>query len=338
MKYGVTADLQFDEYARLSTLTEKGVTSRLLDIITCFRWIVETCVTAGCNGLIVAGDVFEARTSIDVSVLDLVCREFAWASTKLDTIIVIPGNHDCHLRTAGLNSLQVLAGYVTVVEKPTVIAPFALIPWSAHEEDYASAVVKLAKDPAARYLVTHVLLEGAGYPGRTVAVDTLKPSRWKRILLGDVHCPMQFTVDGWDGEIQYVGSPLQIDFGDAGEWRGFSILDTTTDALDMTENTMSPRFHKVTDPEDLTDVREVDFVDVRGDDPVKMLKVLKQAEEVAAWVGGSAVEVESTEPRIKATTSTKREDLLKRYCEYMGVSNVDAMVTLGAELLAEAEE
>jgi DNA repair exonuclease SbcCD nuclease subunit len=341
MKYGITADLQFDEYARLSTLSEQGVTTRLLDLIACFRWIVQTCVDQGCKGLIVAGDVFESRTSIDVSVLDLVCREFASASKALDEIIVVPGNHDCHLKTPGINSLQVLRGLVRVIEQPTVFGPFALLPWSAHEEDYAAGVKKLLKDPkvkAAKYLVTHAMIEGAGYPGKCISVDVFKPSKWKRILLGDVHCPMQFTLDGWKGDLRYVGAPMQLDFGDAGEWRGFCILDTTTDALDLIENEISPRFYKATDPDDLTDVRDIDFVDVRGDDPVKVMQVLKQAQEVAAWVGGSAVVEDETKPRIQATTSTKRAEVLKRYCQYRGVKNTAEMVALGIELLQEAEE
>jgi DNA repair exonuclease SbcCD nuclease subunit len=337
MKYGITADLQFDEYARLSTLSEQGVTTRLLDLIACFRWIVQTCVDQGCKGLIVAGDVFESRTAIDITVLDLVCREFRRAATVLD-ITVVAGNHDCHLKTPDLSSLQALKGSATVITEPTVIAPFAFVPWSAYEEDYRAAVKKLAKEPDAKYLVSHALIEGAGYPGKNIPVDVFKPSRWKRVLLGDVHCPMQFTIDGWEGDLRYVGAPMQLDFGDADEWRGFCILDTKTDALELVENEISPRFHKVTDPDDLEDVRDIDFVDVRGDDPVKVMKVLKKAQDVAHWVGGSPVEVENTKPRIQATTSTKREEVLSRYCQYMGIPDANEMVALGMDILAEAEE
>jgi len=334
MRIGLTADLQFDEHVRYSTLGDDGVPTRLRDQLDCFRWIVDTCHKRDLDRLYVLGDIFDSRTTISLSVLDLVCRNFKIADTL--PIYLLVGNHDSYLRDPRRNSLQVLRGVVErVIEEPYVEGRCAFVPWCDDIGQYGEWIDGVA-GTTAEYLFTHVLIEEAGYPGKGVPLEVLRPAKWRRIFAGDVHSPVAFV---WgDCSIQYVGSPLQIDFRDTGDWRGFAIFDTESDELEMVENLKSPRFYLVRNEEEAAQVESDDFARVKVENPVKQAKLLEDLRSRVAWVDGDCVEVVDSKPRLEVEAKTTRKEVLKKYCEYKGVkTDVDTLVELGSELLEEAE-
>jgi DNA repair exonuclease SbcCD nuclease subunit len=317
------------EYARLSTLHPTGLTTRLLHLIECWRWIVETSRKAGCEGIFVLGDVFNSRTEIPLGVLDLVCREFHEASQDL-TIIVLVGNHDSLLRSPERNSLQVFRGYAQVVEKPCLYRKFFLMPWMEDFQEYRKAVDTMSKKSKPDYLLSHVMLEEAGYPGKGIPLAYLYPKRFKHILLGDVHEPKVISK-----QARYVGSPLQIDFRDVGQDRGFYTLDDKTNLLTFWRNDHSPRFHMLSSA-DVSGVEEIDFVRVKTDDPAVALAAIKAAQEITPWVEGTVVETDDKPPRIAVHTKDTDEEVLGRYASYQGRGGDKGLVDLGLEILKEA--
>ena len=117
MKIAITGDQQFAEQAKLSHLTEEGITSRLSDQVQCFLWIIDTAVEHGCEGLVALGDIFDPRRSIPVPVLDRTCRAFAYAAEQLDWVAALAGNHDIYGREASINSLQ------AIISSPRIGSP-----------------------------------------------------------------------------------------------------------------------------------------------------------------------------------------------------------------------
>lgn len=330
---GVTADLQFDAYMSYSRSTEGGVSSRLLDAVACFRWIVEQCHKHSCPNLLILGDVFDSRTTIDISVLDIVCREFADAKDSGLQVTVLVGNHDSYLRGPKLNSLQVLRGVATVIEQPCVQGGIAFVPWVDSEEQIETWVKQVAKDKNARYLMTHAMLDGV-FPGKGVSTNALKPSRWDRIILGDVHDPIEIP---GPCPIHYVGSPMQIDFRDAGKYRGFGILDVGANKWTPIENTVSPRFHIVNNYDSIAEIKQHDFARVKHENAKKAAGMTQQVKKVCDWVEGATVEVKDEKPRLDVQPSATREEVLRRYCVYNEVEDED-LIELGLMLLAEAEK
>jgi DNA repair exonuclease SbcCD nuclease subunit len=329
MKWALCADLQFDEYARLSTLHPTGLTTRLLNLIECWRWIVETSRKASCDGIFILGDVFNSRTEIPLGVLDIVCREFHEAAEDLK-IIVIVGNHDSLLRSPERNSLQVFRGYAQVIEKPHTFQNFLLMPWMEDFEAYRKAVDTMSKKSKPDYLLSHIMLEEAGYPGKGIPLAYLHPKRFKHILLGDVHDPKVIAKN-----VRYVGSPLQIDFRDAGQTRGFLILNDKNGHITDVCNTFSPRFHMLSNA-DVSDVGEKDFVRVKTENPADALAALEAAQKVTPWVEGTIVETDDKPPRIAVHTKDTDEEVLGRYASYQGRGGDKGLVNLGLEILKEA--
>jgi DNA repair exonuclease SbcCD nuclease subunit len=331
MKVAITGDLQFAEQSKLSHLTDEGITSRLVEQVRCFLWIVDTAVERECEGLLALGDIFDPRRSIPVPVLDRTCRAFAYAAEKL-WVAALAGNHDIYGREASINSLQAFLGSAEVWDEPGTDGPFAFVPWMDDPDDYRKAVGTVAREKEARYLFSHIMVEGAVPADVGKAKKDLRPQRWKRIFLGDIHEPMEFSPN-----IQYAGAPMQHHFGDAGGARGFWILDTDTDEIEFIENTISPRFHKVADLTYLRKhVREGDFVRVCPDDPEIAHMLAAHARQRTAWVEVEAAifEDEDPPPRLEVSTAQTNEELLQSYVQYTERED-DGLVELGLKLLTE---
>jgi DNA repair exonuclease SbcCD nuclease subunit len=255
---------------------------------------------------------------------------------------ILVGNHDAALRTPEINSTQVFSGLGTVVEKPMTLGAFAFMPWVEDPDELRAGVEKLAESQA-RFLFSHIMVEGAvpkayGYP-----MDVLMPERWDRIILGDVHDPVSLL----DGKVRYCGSPMQWHYGDAGGKRGFLILDTDTAEVEFIENTFSPRFHII---DDMTlaspraykavEVAPRDFVQIRVTDPHAAAEVA-QAVSKCVSVETMAVELEHDEPRIAVRSCDPHKAVLERYVEHIeeqeGMELGAAFVDVGLELLQEAK-
>ena len=101
-RVALTADLQLQTQPRYSTIASSGATSRLVDFIECLDWIVKEASNQGCDALFILGDLFDSRTVIDVSVIDLACRAFARASANLE-IHELVGNDHAYLRSPSIN-------------------------------------------------------------------------------------------------------------------------------------------------------------------------------------------------------------------------------------------
>lgn len=335
MKWALTADLQFNTQPRYSVVLPDGTTSRLADTVEAFRWIVEEAVvTHGCQGLLVLGDIFDSRTSIDVSVLDKTCRAFADASADIEVHVLV-GNHDSYLRTPSLNSLQALSGVAEIHEKVEEHGPFAFVPWTDDLDSYADSI-KRAEKLDAQVMVSHAMFEGAvPLANKGIPLKLLRAKRWEAVFLGDVHEPICLREDPL---IQYCGAPLQIHFGDAGGERGFWVYDDQTGAVEFVENGLSPRFHTLREPHEFDGLQiatDRDYFRVKPNNPDDRDAMVERARKESSWVEAEAAPDEFIKPRLDVHASMTDEDLLRRYCEHLGMGS-ELLVELGCEILEEA--
>lgn len=329
MRWGVTADLQFDLYKSLSTLEPDGTTSRLKDMLDCWRWIVDVCVERECAGLLVIGDIFDSRTEVDISVLDQVCRAFHEASKRMPLTILV-GNHDSYLKNPNLNSAQVFKGMATIIDTPTIVGKFAFVPWMDDPVAFEAAVDKIST-MSAKFLFSHVLVEGAVPKGKGVPLESLHANRFKKVFLGDVHDPMELKHN-----VQYVGSPMQIDYRDAGKDRWFILFDDDTGIVEFQPNRTSPRFHIIEDA-NTKGIQQKDFTRVKSDDPEIAREAATAAREKCGWVESLVVPDEEIQPRLNIRTQDAHEDVLRKFIKHQGFeASEDDLTELGLVLLEEA--
>lgn len=341
MKLAVTADLQFDEQPSRSVLRPSGLPSRLEDSIACFDWIVDEAKKRGCAHLFMLGDIFDNREALRLTVIDQVCRAAKRASERIPLTVMV-GNHDAALRTPQINSAQVFSGIARVVEEPLILhvgdVQLALLPWVEDDEAFRLGVRTLAQAKSARFLFGHCMVEGAVPKASGRPLVDLMPGRWKRILLGDVHDPVELL----DGKIQYVGSPMQWHHGDAEGRRGFRVLDTDTGETEFVENTFSPRFYTVDGDVLPAGIRSIDFVRIRSADPRVAMDLALQARALSGNVESLSVDLQDEAPRLEVRASDPHEVVLRRWVEHVNESDgvgldVDETVAEGLAILEAAK-
>jgi DNA repair exonuclease SbcCD nuclease subunit len=335
-RIGVTADLQLDVHARLSTLGADGLTTRLRDMLDCLDWIIATAQARKCEGLVLLGDIFDSRTQLHISVVDQVCRRIHAAAETGLKILVVVGNHDSLLRSPTYNSLQVFRGSAQVFEAPGTYrtsdgAILGLVPWDDAHDTLSRGIAQVAK-AGAKFLFTHVLCEGVvPVPGKGFPVANLLPDRFTQVLLGDVHDPMELREN-----VRYVGAPLQIDYRDAGGTRGFCLLDTKAGTVEFVENTVSPRFHVIEDAT-VAGIQPKDFVRIKTDDPDIAAEAVAKVTGKAHHVETTFVPLDDTPARLDIRTDQEEGEILRRFVAHHGLAGADALIALGQDILADAK-
>ena len=333
-KYAVTGDLQFADQPRLSHLRDDGITSRLHDQVECFDWMLDVAEERGCEGLLALGDIYDQRNAVTSTVLDQAGRLFERASSMFpDEVHVLVGNHDTPLRTPNITSLRALSGHAHVWDEGGTWESLAFAPWMQDPDDYRSMIGALSKEKEARFLLSHVMVVGAVPAEIGKAHTDLRPKRWDRIFLGDIHEPLEFS----DSKIQYVGAPMHHHFGDAGGERGFWILDTETGEYEFVENDVSPRFHIVRDRKSLESINERDFARVQVEDDEVGQSLEREAGKRTAHVESRAVVLEEAEVRLDVRTTQSHRDILSAYAKHceIGEEQREPLVALGMEILEE---
>lgn len=327
----LVADIHFDDYPNLSTLTEAGISTRLSDALDCFGWVVSEACNAGCDEMFILGDVFHDRAYLSLTVVNAVCSCFQEMARKLK-ITALLGNHDCALRTPEITSLLTLSGSVDVVTAPTVVGGFGLVPWRDNPEGLDGVIAVVARD--ADVLLTHAFMEGPHAHGKGLPLSVLQPDQFKQIFLGDVHDPVVLSP-----KCRYVGSPWQIDFRDAGRSRGFILYDEKRNKTEYVENRKSPRFYLLDSRTagSLSSIRRVDFVRIVEPDVELAKKLASSAAERTEWVEAPAVEVDDLAPRFKVGDADTDEVVLRNYVQRHGeVADPGALLSVGLGILAEA--
>lgn len=197
------------------------------------------------DALIVLGDVFDNRTSINVKVLNKVVLIFEDIAKIINTHIII-GNHDCFLRDdTSINAVVSIRNIpnITLYHEPTIIKlgskDALLCPWVEGKREELEILQKYS---GADFLFTHSDLVGA----RT-QVNPTRPlnrhvcsisdfSGYNRVYSGHIH--IRQTVKNFT----FVGAPYHLDRNDIGNVKGVYVLDTEKNEDIFIENNISPEF------------------------------------------------------------------------------------------------
>ncbi len=337
MRYLVSSDWQFAPYKRLSTITADGITSRLQEFADCFRWMLRMAEEHEVDSLAILGDFFDDRVSVPLSVLDMTARLLTEAKDAGYITHLLVGNHDAALKNPNINSLRVFNGLAEVYDTPRVSDGLGFVPWYA-DRDRLSNACKEVRDNGADYLLSHIMVEGSVPMAKGVPVDLLYADDFNKVLLGDVHDPVQV-----EPNIQYIGAPLQINFGDAGGKRGVWVLDTDDETLDFVENTESPKFWNIDNAKDAKNFDKhggpKDYVKIRIADAEEAEAAYEELSGYGLWVQSDTIKIPDVAPRLDVRTQDSTEDVLRKYCEHEGVkaNEIEGLIALGMEIVEDAK-
>jgi len=205
--------------------------------------------------LIISGDVFDNRQSINIYIYNKVLDLFIELTKEFKDIHIIVGNHDINNKTTNnINSVNLLRliNNVHVYTEPNIVDDFVFMPWANHQEHILLQGIKPEK-----YLVMHTDIKSLHFNkfakiNDGVDINTL--SDYKYVFNGHIHYTQEL------GNIVMLGSPYHLSRNDLDNKKYIYILDTSNDKLLKIENTYSPKFIQM----DLFDLFEYSLADAKN--------------------------------------------------------------------------
>ena len=241
---------------------------RLQDCLDVLNWVFDTALEKGCENIFFLGDLFHERAKIDVlnylKTFECIFKRMTDDCQNINFYVLV-GNHDMyHKERWDVNSVKPLSAIpgVHIIQSPvTTNIGGRQIDWLPHTENPVAELEKLKEDSgkAGDILFAHLAVHGAmlntlygtrsdvivEHDNEMVPVDVNSFDDWDMTLLGHYHGAQHLN-----DKVEYVGSPLQLGFGEAFQSKHVIVLDLKTLKKEYIENTFSPK-HLIVSPEDV---------------------------------------------------------------------------------------
>lgn len=199
------------------------------------------------------GDLFDSRQSINLTVMCKTIDLFESIS-KVISVIIIPGNHDVARTTdnniSSLDCLRFIPN-VTIYKQPTELnlgsRKILLMPWmhSLENEKYVLG------NTESNIVFAHADFAGASFDGVRDVFHGIKETDLsktiERVYSGHIH-HRQIK-----GKLNVIGTPYQLTRTDAGNEKGFWVIDFDNMDEHFIQNNDLPKFIKLTLDENILD-------------------------------------------------------------------------------------
>ena len=194
----------------------------------------------GVTQVIQTGDFFDKRKHINFTTLKFVKEEFIEPAKKAGIHIVeLLGNHDLYFKnTVKVNSPEQLANHYDhfdVIMEPTTLdydgLAIDIVPWICEEnQDAINDYLSVSDSPV---VIGHFEFNGfdmyRGIPckrGETTGMF----NKFEKVISGHFHTRSS------RGNIDYVGTPYEMNWSDCNDKKGFHLFNTETLELEFIEN------------------------------------------------------------------------------------------------------
>lgn len=206
------------------------------------------------------GDLFDQRKYISYKSLDFWYKNFVKPMNDFGLPIhLIVGNHDCTYReTNSLNSpFLLLKDYkrFTVFNEPWMLDNLLYLPW-INKENFEQTK-KMIQASQSKICLGHLQLSGfLMMSGQICEHSELTASdflKFQRVFSGHFH---------WRSgqkNIEYLGSPFQLNWADIGNDRGFHMFDTEKNDLTFIHNPLEQYVKLEYDDTGFTSLEGIDF-------------------------------------------------------------------------------
>jgi DNA repair exonuclease SbcCD nuclease subunit len=247
MKILLFSDLHVQKYEQFATILPNGRNSRLQDCLDIIKQASDICLKERVQYTIFAGDLFDSWRSLDVETLVLTYKAMGGLAMSCESLFLLKGNHDCYDSAGNITILDIF-DYATPITEPQVRfmggITIAFQPYTNNEDNFKEFVKHLPD--GVDLFIFHQPFKEAVLPGsnlllnKGMSLDELPHKRVKLCIGGDIH--------KWQllrRNIIYLGSPLQLDFSESEEQKGFTLLDTDTWNVRFIP-TIAPKFYTFT--------------------------------------------------------------------------------------------
>jgi DNA repair exonuclease SbcCD nuclease subunit len=161
---------------------------------------------------------------------------------------------------------------------------------------------------------------------------------WKRVFLGHYHAEQKLS-----DSVEYVGSPLQLSFGEAFQHKHVIIYDAATDERTYIRNTFSPQ-HLIVPEADLHKYElDKNFVRLVVED-VSATNIADLKASLPATIGSLEIKQNPKEVEQHVVTDAKSilfngEEMLRRYVAQVGTNGLEEskLLEIGRQILKGVE-
>ena len=336
---------------------------RLNDCLKALEWVFETAEEKKVSDILFCGDLFHDRQRIDIPTYQRVFEIFGryLNKPKAPQIYLLLGNHDLwHYEKWDISSVFPLSAIpkVTVVAEPCSLDVSGYeIGFLPYTHDPETDLKKIDMKSKFKVLCAHVALDGAiwntlaktisdvsiEHDGDMVKVTADVFKDYDQVFLGHYHGEQKMN-----DTVEYVGSPLQLSFGEAFQKKHIIVYDLKTKEKEYIRNTFSPEHYPVK-PKDLAKIKlENNFIRLMVDD-MSSSEVVELKNELAKKNLGSLKIQEiskSVEDEQQLITDAKAilssgEEMLLKYLESLtdlGGLNKDKLLKIGQTICEENQE
>lgn len=334
----------------------KKSSERLNHCLEALDWVFDVAKSRNISNIVFLGDLFHDRQRIDVLTYQKTFEilERRMSERNLDLRLLL-GNHDLwhneRLDVSSVNPLRSIKG-VTVVDRPCVQeisdgsedVHFAFLPYTHDPIEDIQSLEKewKAKARGTKILGAHLSVDGAiwntrfntasevavEHDGDMVRVGPEIFKRWDRVFLGHYHAAQKL-----DDVVEYVGSPLQLSFGEAFQEKNIIVYDTHEDSMEYVANDFSPRHYIISEDEMDKYPLEGNFVRLEVDDiSSKAMSDMRQVLVEESKV--STLEIKQSRRQEEHLISDaksilqKEDEMLQRYIDQVAPGDLDKKILL----------
>lgn len=258
------------------------------------RQYIEECKKLKIKNGVFGGDWHDSRIVLNVSTLSYSIDAFTLLNEYFEStggkLYVLIGNHDLYYRyRRSVNSLGFLEHFdnIILIDEPQEIeiagTKVMFIPWLCPEDN----IVKIVNSTTAKICIGHFELAsfkwGIHNDHLTEGLHVNKVKKFKLVVSGHYHHHQAKK------NVVYIGSPMQMDFGDCESSRGFLKLNLRSSAWSFIANTFSPQYHKIKLTEVLSNltiiknnhIKILEDVELQFESHSKLQKVLLSKEPLS---------------------------------------------------------
>ena len=267
--YALCADLHFHPWSQFGATGSGGVNTRLQIALDEIDRMAKELMDAGGDTIVIAGDIFHVRGSIDPEVFNPVANKFRELNDQGIGFIAIAGNHDLKGKeTTELgNAFQSFEGNgFQIASKPQTIGDLLMIPWQSSRDK----LIQVMRDTAGAWsnggrsdtdVIIHAGIDGvlSNMPDHGLKAADLASFGFRRVWAGDYHHAKDFG-----NGVFSIGASTQQTWGDVGTKAGFWLV---YDDREQWFASHAPEFVDVdpdTDPDEWPLIVDGNYVRVRG--------------------------------------------------------------------------
>lgn len=329
MRAVLTADNHLSAFA--NEPIHNGMPEKLYYNIQALKNVAEYSIKNNINNIIIAGDMIHTKSIIH-SLAQSEFLDFVRAYKQL-TFIIIDGNHDMSSKSGdGVSALKCCDNEenVIMVHESKEIDNIWFVPWNPKTmiQD-----IKSGSPNQVPYLVSHFgLNEGRLNSGISIVSDLgLKDlKQYKKVFLGHYHAAQEID------NVMYVGSLIQLDWGEKNEIKRFLDINTDTNEIISVESIGFKKYCEFNITKDNADevIKKAEDLKKEGHD----VKLRKKDDVLLDNVSKEIIVIDDSEIDITnrgINSSMTRKDKALKYMEIKNIpeSKIEDYLSIGLDIM-----